>query len=194
MMDSLRRASFQVVTVITTTGFQTIDSYAHLAPSTLFIFIFLMFIDSEAGSTAGGMKIYRTMVAAHGLRWALREIYGSKRRVFTRKINRFGKRVVCTDDEVREASTFLIIYIATFAIGSFLFTLTGASVQNAIFDFASCLGNVGVSIGFLGPSSDPVTLCVASLGMFLGRLEIIPVFLGIYWLATKPRRKAAHER
>lgn len=191
--DALRTSVFHVVAVITTTGFQTIPSFAALPSSVILILIALMFVGSEAGSTAGGIKVYRVILAVKGLYRGMREQYGWKRRFFSQKVNRFGKNVVCSAEETRGATEFIVIYFCAFAIGCFLFVLDGASIQEAIFEFASCIGNVGVSIGWLTADTSPLALTFASLGMLLGRLEIIPVFMGMHWLLSRKPigRKAA---
>lgn len=183
--QTLRESVFQVVAVITTTGFQTIPDFKALPAAPLLIFVALMLIGSEAGSTAGGIKIYRLILAAKGQYLSMREQYGWKHRVFSQKVNRFGKVVVCSPEEKKGVTEFIIIYLSAFAIGCFLFAIQGASVQDAIFEFASCLGNAGVSVGWLNAGSHPFTLVIASFGMLLGRLEIIPVFVGLHWFLEK---------
>ena len=192
--EALRHSLFQVVAVISSAGLQTIPSYAGLAPSVLFIFVALMFVGGEAGSTSGGMKVYRVALAARGLYWDLRERYGGGRRVFSCKVNRFGKRAACTEDELRGVEAFVVVYVLIFVAGSFAFTLCGASVQDAVFDFASCLGNTGVGIGFVSASSSPAVLCVGIAGMVLGRLEIVTVAVGLWSLTLGLERGAEHER
>lgn len=183
--DALRTSVFQVVAVITTTGFQTIPSFEGLPASVIMVLLVLMFIGSEAGSTAGGIKIYRVILAVKGMYWSMHEQYGWKRRLISQKANRFGEAKVLSAEETKGAMEFIIIYFFTFAIGCFLFVMDGASIEQAIFDFSSCLGNVGVGIGWLSAGSSPLALVLASLGMLLGRLEIIPVFMGLHWLLGK---------
>ncbi|MCI2242127.1 TrkH family potassium uptake protein [Adlercreutzia faecimuris] len=176
--DALRDGLFQVVSVLTSTGFQTVPSFAAMGPALLFLFMLLMFSGAEARSTSGGIKIYRVAVASLGLAQTLRSRYGSKRHITSVKINRFGKRTVLTADDVAEARAFVALYFLVFAVGTFLFILCGATLQEAAFDFASCLGNTGVGTGFLGPDSGAAALIIGSVGMLLGRLEIIPLFMG----------------
>lgn len=188
-LDAIRIALFHVVSVITTTGFQTVPSFSAFPATVLFVFIFLMFIGSEAGSTSGGIKIYRAVLALKSLKWNLQQTYGTRRRVISHKIDRFGKRSAVTPEETRDVATFIIIYIAIFICGSFVFTLCGASISDAAFDFASCLGNAGVSVGFINAGSSPVVLICAALGMIVGRLEVIPVFLGLYAIFSRRKRR-----
>jgi trk system potassium uptake protein TrkH len=193
-LGCLRVALFQTVSVITTTGFQTIPTFSELPSTALLVLFILMLVGSEAGSTAGGIKIYRVVIAFKGALWSLRESYGSGRNVFSHKVDRFGKRIAMTDGETRSAQTFILVYLATLITGTFVFTLCGASMQDALFDFGSALGNVGVSIGFINADSSPAVLICATVGMIVGRLEVVPVFLGINWLFASHRRKVRHEQ
>ena len=191
--QAFRIALFQVVSVITSCGYQTIPSFNYLSPSILFVLTSLMIVGSYAGSTAGGIKMYRVSIAAKGQLWSLQERYGNKHRICSRKINRFGKRVSCSEQDVADAKTYMVMYVAAFASGAFAFTLCGASLQQAVFDFASCLGNTGVGIGFLSSQSGPVELMVGCMGMLLGRLEIVPVFMGLCTMLQAGRNEI-HER
>lgn len=175
---------FHVVSVLTTTGFQTIDSFAVLPSTVLMLFMILMFFGGEAGSTSGGIKLYRIVVLGKTLFWELRDRFGHRRNVYSHKISRFGKRIECEEQERRDVFSFVALYIALFVVGSFVFTLAGYSLGDSVFEFASCLGNVGVSIGLISADATPLVLWTASAGMLLGRLEIIPVFLGIWKLWT----------
>lgn len=192
--DAARIALFQTVAIITTTGFQTIPSLAVLPASALFVAILLMFVGAEAGSTSGGIKVYRAVLATLGVVSTLRERYGRVRAVRSVKVSRYGRRVACTREEMDDAMAFVLVYVLVFAAGCFVFALCGADVRDAVFDFASCLGNVGVSVGFITASSGPVVLLVGSVAMLLGRLEIIPACMGALWLITAPRerRRAFH--
>ncbi|MGN0035097.1 MAG: TrkH family potassium uptake protein [Coriobacteriales bacterium] len=194
LLGCLRVALFHVVSTITTTGFQTIPSFSALPSAALFVLFVLMFTGSEAGSTSGGIKIYRVVIALKGVYWSLRDSYGTNRHVYSHKVNRFGKRISVTPDQSRSAGVFILIYLATFLVGAFVFALCGASLQEAFFDFASCLGDVGIGVGFVSADSSAAVLVCGSIGMIVGRLEVIPVFLGIGWLATSHRRRVRHER
>ena len=77
--DALRHSLFQVVSVLTSTGFQTIPSFGDLSPALLFLFGLLMLAGAEARSTSGGIKLYRVAVAARGLAHDLHGRYGNKR-------------------------------------------------------------------------------------------------------------------
>ena len=192
--EALRQGTFQVVSILTSTGFQTIPSFADLGPALLFLFGLLMLVGAEARSTSGGIKLYRVAVASLGLGHDLHERYGNKRHVTSIKINRFGKRSVLTEVDVAEAQTYVVLYLLLCAAGAFALILCGATLQEAVFDFVSCLGSTGVGTGFLGAESGPAPLLIGSAGMLLGRLEIIPLFMGVGTLASLIRKGVRHGR
>ena len=187
-LDTLWSALFQVISVFTSCGFQTITSFSILSSSVLLILIALMTIGSFAGSTAGGIKIYRVCVAAKGLIWDLQERFGNKRHVSSKKINRFGRKIVCTEEQRNEAKSYIVIFMFIFMIGTFLFTLCGATLEEALFDFMSCLGNTGVGVGYLSSNSKAPELLIGATAMLLGRLEIIPVFVGLSALVPTKKK------
>lgn len=190
--DAARIGLFQTVSVITSTGLQTIPSFGMLVPGILYVLVFLMVVGGEAGSTAGGMKVYRLVVYSKGLVWSLRERFGHKRRVYSNKINRFGKLIPCSKDEIASVQTFAGVYVGLLVICGFVFTLFGASVGTAVFEAASCLGNTGIGVGFLGAGSPPAVLIVASAAMLFGRLEIFPLIFGIRWMLQSMKEEMRH--
>ena len=180
--QALRLGLFQTVSVMTSTGLQTIPDFGVLVPSILYVFIFLMVVGGEAGSTSGGIKVYRLVVYSKGLVWALRSQFGHRRRVYSTKIVRFGKRMECSKEEVASVQTFVGVYVGMLVACAFLFTLFGASVGDAFFEAASCLGNTGIGVGFIQSGSSPIVLIVGSVAMLFGRLEIFPLLFGIRWM------------
>ena len=96
--------------------------------------------------------------------------------------------------DVAEAQTYVVLYLLLCAAGAFALILCGATLQEAVFDFVSCLGSTGVGTGFLGTESGPAPLLIGSAGMLLGRLEIIPLFMGVGTLASMIRKGVRHGR
>ena len=183
---------FQTVSVMTSTGLQTIPSFGLLVPGILYLLVFLMIVGGEAGSTSGGIKVYRLVVYSRGLIWSLRERFGHRRRVYSTKINRFGKLIPCSKDEIASIQTFVGVYVGLLVICGFLFTLFGASVGDAVFEAASCLGNTGISVGFLNAGSSPVVLIAGSVAMLFGRLEIFPLIFGLRWMLQSIEEEVRH--
>lgn len=193
-LQSLWTALFHVVSVVTTTGFQTVSSFALFPSAVTFLLIILMFMGAEAGSTTGSIKMYRIAVVLKSFSWAMRERFGRHCNVYSHNLNRFGVRSECTDAEQKNVFVFVLLYITLFLGGTFIFTALGHSVQSSAFEFASCLGNVGVSCGLIGESSSPVLLWTGIVGMLLGRLEIIVVFVAAVRLFGRVRNRFSGRR
>lgn len=180
--EAARVGLFQTVSVMTSTGLQTVPSFASLLSGILFVLVFLMVVGGEAGSTAGGIKVYRLVVYAKGLLWSLRESFGHRRRVYSTKINRFGKSIECTKGEVSAVQVYVGVYMTLLAACAFVFALCGASLGDAVFEAASCLGNTGIGVGFVQNGSPAVVLLAGSAAMLFGRLELFPLAFGIRWM------------
>ena len=174
-LTSLRYASFQVASIMSTTGFVTADF--NLWPvATRMLILLLMFIGSCAGSTAGGMKVCRIgMLVKQGLR--------DVRHVFQpRKITvvRFeGKGV----DEMilKQIAVFAFVYVALVLLGGFLVSLEGLyDVETNLTAALTCVSNVGPGLGSVGPVENfagygPFATIILSLLMLAGRLELFPI-------------------
>ena len=176
--EAFRVAAFQVVSALTTTGFQTVDSFRNWPSSAIFLMIILMLIGGGAGSTAGGIKQARVAVLWKSILYELRSKFNHKRMVRADLIYQFGERVPLSELDRHSATVFFAVYLILFFAGTFIFTLYGYSVQDSAFEFASALGTVGLSIGVTGYGAPSGVLWTATLGMFFGRLEIYVVLMG----------------
>lgn len=178
--DSLRIALFNVVSALSTTGYSTM-SYSDWPMFSIGIMILLMLIGGGMGSTAGGIKLSRVYLMLRIMKENIKRRMLSSRTVSKPYYYRAqGKTYI---DRTLESDTvsFISCYMAIFIIGTLLITLTeGSSLSDAMFEFASTLGTVGLSIGITGPLTNPATLIVQMIGMMLGRLEIFIVIIGIY--------------
>lgn len=175
--ESFRVALFQVVSALTTTGFQTVETFETWTPALLFLMILLMLAGGSAGSTAGGLKLYRVYVMMKEIGWNLMRNICPGRAVFAQRINRGGRQEIISDQEAGQVNAFLFLYLFVFAAGTFIFCCFGYSVEDSMFEFASALSTVGLSVGITAYDADPVIHWTATAGMFLGRLEIYVVMI-----------------
>jgi len=179
ILDSL----FQVISILTTTGFATADFDAWPALSRMLL-IALFFVGGCAGSTAGSMKVMRMVI---GFKSALREVRlmfspNSVLRIFVG-----GKRV--PDSVVRTVAGFFILYLTTWAIGALLLSIGGPDIITAATASAATIGNIGPGLGGVGPTQNYAFFGNADKGlmvvlMWLGRLEIYSMaalFLRSFW-------------
>ncbi|MGM0420904.1 MAG: TrkH family potassium uptake protein, partial [Bacillota bacterium] len=179
-LAELRVASFQVVSALSTTGFSTID-FNSWPPLAVFLIVILMLIGGGTGSTAGGIKQFRIYLAFKSLYWTFRDEFLPKRTVKQDYVWRGENKIYIKPSHLKEAFIYIFMYFVTFLIGTTFFIHAGYSIGDSMFEFASTLGTVGLSIGITGPELPQHIHWVQIAGMFLGRLE----FLVIIFAAAK---------
>ncbi len=175
--ESLRISSFQFISAVTGTGFQTISTFSVMPPFFMSVLIIVMVLGAGMGSTAGGMKQYRVALAFKSLYWNIREQFGHKKIIRTHYINKIGTPTVVVDKEVIQNYSFLMTYLLALFTGALIFSGFGYSIKDSLFEFASALGTVGLSVGIVSYTANPIILWTSTVGMFLGRLEFFVVFI-----------------
>lgn len=178
--ESIRISLFQIVSALTTTGFQTVSNFVSLPQAFLLLMILLHLIGGGIGSTAGGIKQYRICVAFKNIKWNIANKLGSPRRIYVQSIHKVGGRQRINDHEKSEIIAYLLLYLLCFFIGTFIFVICGNDVLSSMFEFSSALGTVGLSCGIINYSSDAIILWTATIGMFLGRLEIYVILIAAF--------------
>lgn len=188
--DAIRIALFQYISAITTTGFQTIPTFQTLPSLFNLLLIIGMVIGGGIGSTAGAIKQYRIGLGIKQLFWDIRDRFTPPNVIHAYTIQRFGKQTKVTTTELTNNFAFITMYLGILIIGTLIFMTQGSSLLDALFEFASALGTVGLSIGVLQSTSASYMLWTASLGMLLGRLEIYVVFMafGRIWYDLVAKR------
>lgn len=177
--ESLRISSFQLISAITGTGYQNIDGFIALPSVLFFLIILTMILGAGTGSTAGGIKQYRIGLMAKAQYWQIKDMLSHKKTVRTKFINRLGKKMVIEQEDITQNYMFITTYIVVLLLGSFMIMLHGHSFENSLFEFASTIGTVGLSVGILNASAPNVLLWAGTFGMFLGRLEFYVIFIAI---------------
>ncbi len=183
IVRGLREALFQVVSIVTTTGFVTAD-YGQWASSSQFVLFCLMFIGASAGSTAGGIKIIRLVIL---VKFVSNEITHAVHPQAILPV-RLGKTVV-PRDVVTNVLGFSVLYLTLFAGGVLAMAGLGLDLLSAFGAAAATLGNVGPGLGSVGPVDTyahipAVGKWVLSALMLLGRLEIFTMLVllsPVYW-------------
>ena len=174
--DALRHALFQVLSILTTTGFASIDFELWSDQAKMVLFL-LMFIGGCAGSAGGGPKVVRHLLMA---RFTLREL---QRTLHPRAILpvKLGGRVV-PEHILRDVQVFMLFYLLTFAVGAAIVVLLGADLLTGITASIACLGNIGPGFGPIGPMGSfadlhPLSKFVLTVEMWIGRLEVLTVLV-----------------
>lgn len=174
--ESFRDALFQVVAIVTTTGFVTSDYLTW--PVSLWIIIFLlMFIGGSAGSTGGGIKIARQILLLKNSALEFKRMIHPKAVI---PIRFSGKAV--SPEIMHLVMAFFLFYVLTFFAGTFVLTLLGLDFDTAIGTAIASIGNIGPGIGGVGPIENYSGLPIAAKWisaflMLLGRLELFTILI-----------------
>lgn len=177
--ESMHNALFGVVTTFSTTGYSTMN-YAGWPPFALGLIMVLMIIGGSIGSTAGGIKLSRAYLLLRIARTNIKRRLSPSRNVTAENYYRAQGKVPIDHFLIVDTLGFVFCYMAVFIIGTLLITLTEeSSLFDAMFEFASAFGTVGISNGLTNPSTGTLTLIIEMVGMVLGRLEVFIVFIGM---------------
>lgn len=180
---SFRDSLFQIVSIITTTGFVSADYTSWTSGLTMLFFV-LMFLGACAGSTSGGIKLIRHLVFFKNSLLEFKRII-HPRAIVPLKLN--GS--VVAPKIMTHIIIFLLLYMILFVLGSIVVSVMGLDFDTAVGAVATSLGNVGPGIGKVGPMDNFAWLSwdvklVLSFLMLLGRLEIFTIlvlFTPYFW-------------
>ncbi|MFZ7128604.1 MAG: TrkH family potassium uptake protein [Desulfobacterales bacterium] len=175
---SIRVTVFETVTAITTTGFSTVG-YGDWNAFGLLLIINLMLIGGGTCSTAGGIKQFRIYLLGKLVYWEIRRLLLPRSAVMERPVWEGGRRIFLDDARLLRTGIFVFLYLATCAIGTMVLCACGFSLPASLFEFASAIGTVGLSVGVTSPGMPDVALWAEMLAMFLGRLEFIVVVVSV---------------
>ena len=173
-VDRLRHGLFQTLSIVTTTGYASID-FNLWNQQALMVLLILMFIGGCAGSAAGGPKVVRQVLIARYTRLELRRTL-HPRGVLPVKL---GGRVV-SEDVMRGVLVFFLFYLLVFAVCTLIVSALGLDLISALTASIACLGNIGPGLNVVGPMANfadlhPVSKIVLTLAMWIGRLEVLTV-------------------
>lgn len=174
--EAVKQALFQVSSIITTSGFSTVDfdQWPTFSKGILFA---LMFVGGSAGSTAGGIKVIRLLVAGKIVK---REVTKTLHPQQATAITINGK--IVAPEVVSGVTSFYFLYFAIFILGSLLISLEGLDLISSMSAVATTLGNVGPGLGAVGPTETfvhftPLSKLFFSTLMLLGRLELFTMIV-----------------
>jgi trk system potassium uptake protein TrkH len=176
--------TFQVVAIITSTGYTATDYSAWQPFIKQFLLFGLMFVRAMGGSTSGGIKLIRIVAIVKYARAELKRSLHSKAIIPIR----IGQKII-PDEVIRKTIAFFLFYVSFFFIASFFFVMLGDDLQSALGAAASGMGNIGPSWGSYGAMDNYISMPVLSkyimmFCMLLGRLEIFAVlvlFTKTFW-------------
>lgn len=173
---SFRDSVFQVVTIITCTGFATTDYMLWPTIGWVLIF-FVMFVGGCAGSTAGGIKVIRHLLIFKTIKNYINRIINPNRVVLLKYNNQPVEEIAANG-----IMSYFFMYLFTFVIGSVIMVFAGLDIQSSMGSVVTTLGGIGPGIGTVGPASNfhHVTIFgkyFLSFTMLLGRLEFYSLLI-----------------
>jgi trk system potassium uptake protein TrkH len=174
--QALHHVAFSVSSVITTTGYMTVD-YNLWPEFSRSIIMVLMMIGASAGSTGGGFKVARVMIL---VKMGLSEL---RKMLHPRSVNlvKINGRVI-GEGVLRGVHTYLFVYISFILLSFLLISVDNFSLETNLTAVISCLNNIGPGLGTVGPIGNfsefsYFSKVVLTIDMLLGRLEIFPVLI-----------------
>jgi trk system potassium uptake protein TrkH len=173
VMTSLRDGTFQVVSILTTTGFASADFALWAVPAQAVLFA-MMLIGGCAGSAGGGVKVIRVLFVGRFLKREIDQLVHPKA-VLPIKID----RMTVPEDIQRQMLSFVFFYLVLMLFSGLAVTMIEANAVIGFVGTAATIGNVGPGFAEIGPMASFGTLhwmtkCIFTLNMIVGRLELIP--------------------
>lgn len=175
---SLRVAVFETITALTTTGYSTVD-YKGFGATAMLVFIPFMLIGGGICSTAGGIKQFRIHALWRTLLWEFRRLLLPRSAVSRPQIWDGDNREPIDDASLRQMAVFVFVYLAFLFLGSAMLSAHGFSLSDSLFEFASALGTVGLSVGVTSQTAPLAVLWAETFAMLLGRLEFMVVGISV---------------
>jgi trk system potassium uptake protein TrkH len=178
-LDAVRDSTFQWVSALTCTGFQSAPIGRWLAGAKVMV-VGAMVLGGAAGSTVGGIKLVRGYTIARGIIWQFSRVFLPKNAVVTARIGDRRLDREAMEREFSEAAIVTLLWLLVLVTGSIvLVNVAGPDFgyADALFEVASAQGNVGLSSGITGPTMSRLAEAMFVLNMWVGRLEIIPVLV-----------------
>ncbi len=174
--DAIHHAAFTVSSIMTTTGFATVD-FNLWPPLSKILLILLMIIGACAGSTGGGIKVARLLLIVKGTRRSIKRML-RPRSVVTVQMD--GSKV--EDDVMWNTFSYLTVYVIMASISILIVSIDGNDIETNISAVMACLNNIGPGLGAVGPTANyghfsDLSKLTLTFNMLAGRLEIFPLLM-----------------
>jgi len=184
ILDKIRISSFNVISILSGTGYVT-DDFGLWGKFSLIFFLFLMFVGGCAGSTACGIKIFRLQMLFIFLKNQTRKLIYPNSII----VSKYNNQKI-SDNFINSVIVFIFSFLFIFLIIAMLLSISGLDFLTAISGAASAISNVGPGLGdMIGPNGNyeaipDLSKWILSIGMLLGRLELFAVlvlFFPSFW-------------
>ncbi len=188
---AFRVAVFEATSALTTTGFSTV-SYGAWNGLGVLLLIVLMLAGGGTCSTAGGLKQMRVYRLGKAVAWEVRRALLPRTAVDRPKVWEGESRIVLREGELWRLGSFAFLYVATWLVAACVITASGYALAPALFEAASALGTVGLSVGVTAVGAPGSVLWTETVAMLLGRLEFFVVFVSAIKIARDVARMLPH--
>ncbi len=174
--ETVKHAAFQVGSIITTTGYSTVD-FNHWPELSKAVLVMLMFFGACAGSTGGGIKISRIMILVKSI---VKEVKLLAHPKSTIKIKMSGRTV--EHETIRAVNVFMAAYLLIFVVSAIIISMDNFDFTTNFTAVAATLNNIGPGLSKVGPATNfslysPLSKTVLIFDMLIGRLEIFPILI-----------------
>lgn len=183
MEKVFRDSLFTVVSLITTTGFGSVD-YMQLAPLAWVLALVIMLVGASAGSTAGGMKLIRVLLVVKYAYYEFKRIIHPNA-VFPVRYN----GTIVRDEVITKVLAFIVLYILVILIGTVILAFSGMGFLESLGGMVTCISDVGPGLGSIGPAHSfseipSFSKWFLAIVMLVGRLElftVLVIFTPVFW-------------
>ena len=187
-------SSFTYLSAITTTGFANVSDLKTLGEGILLLVTVMNIIGGGMGSTSGGVKQYRFVLAFKSFYWNTREATASPNKIYPHFVYRCGNEKEVSHDEVANAFGFILLYVSVLFVGGLFVTIFNKGASNfgdSLFEFSNALACTGLSIGVSAAATNGAKWTFIA-GMFAGRLEIIAIYFAFFRMFRDLFRKETY--
>ena len=179
---NFRESIFTIVSVMSTTGFSTVN------PATwggayhgvvMLMLIIIMLVGGGTGSTAGGIKQFRIALALKSAVWEFKRKFLPERAVKNNYIIRPNGKFFVQDRVLIDVYNYIVVYIVLWFVGTFIVCLSGYGFADSLFEVSSALATAGASVGVVSPDMPVQVTWTTIVCMVIGRLEFVVLFTAI---------------
>jgi len=176
--DSIRHSAFQVISSLTGTGFAS-TSLLNWNPFGIFFLTILMILGGMMDSTSGGLKLYRVYIAFKMIIIEIQSYFKPQGVKFHFELYKGVSKKEIGLESLKNVLSIFTMYFIVYFIGVFVLVSHGYNLQDSLFEYASALSAVGLSVGITTPDAPSGVLWIEIFGMYLGRLEFYAIIFAL---------------
>ncbi|MFO8110035.1 MAG: TrkH family potassium uptake protein [Thermoplasmata archaeon] len=169
---------FMIVSALTTTGWNSIPYASWSAVSAPLVFVLIvvaMIVGANTSSTGGGLKAARVGIMFKSILWQIENMVLPKTAIVKKRYRHLESKII-DDEELVTIFNYFFIYLIVLSTSFVIFLLFGQELLPSLFEITSAIGTVGLSSGVTSLNLNPLLKIVLIINMWLGRIEVLPVF------------------